>query len=321
MKTVGVVVPVYNERENLAALLSRLRATAAKRQDLVWRFIFVNDGSADGSREILDAAAAEGDDVVVIHLSRNFGHQAAVTAGIDHADDDVVCLIDADMQDPPELLVDMIGEIEAGHDIVYGQRTQREGESWLKRATAGAFYRILRALTRVDIPPDTGDFRVMRKPVVDVLRSMREYHRFIRGMVAWTGFRAKAFPYTRHARTAGETKYPLGRMIRFAMDAIFSFSDVPLRLASYVGIFTAILGLGGMVYIVFKWVVFDQFARGFTTTVCVFLIIAGVQLMFLGVIGQYLGRLFEQAKGRPLYIVAERRNADGATGGKEGSAR
>ncbi|KKN57367.1 hypothetical protein LCGC14_0563100, partial [marine sediment metagenome] len=205
--TFSFVVPVQNEHDGLEALCAQLAAEGEKLGQ-GYELIFVNDGSTDGSAEALDALAAEDPAVVVIHFSRNFGHQAAVTAGIDHADDDVVCLIDADLQDPPELLADMIGELENGNDIVYGQRTRREGESWMKRATAKAFYRLLTALTRVDIPPDTGDFRVMRRPVADVLRSMREYHRFIRGMVAWTGFRAKPFPYSRSARYAGETKYP-----------------------------------------------------------------------------------------------------------------
>lgn len=310
IKTVGIVIPVYNEVDNIPLLYARLQNVMDTRADLAFRLIFVNDGSRDGSTEVLDELANAHGNVVVFHLSRNFGHQIAVTAGIDHATDDVVCLIDADLQDPPELLVDMIDEIENGYDIVYGRRKHRKGETWMKRATAKAFYRVLSAMTHVDIPPDTGDFRAMRANVADVLRSMRERHRFIRGMVAWTGFRSKALDYVREARYAGKTKYSLRKMIHFASDAIFSFSDVPLRLSKYLGFLASLIGLAGIAYILVQRFAFNNYVPGVSSTFFAVLFMGGVQLITLGIIGDYIGRIFEQSKQRPLYVIAVARNLD-----------
>ena len=269
-----------------------------------------NVESTESLSAALDQLAQTHGNVVVLHLSRNFGQQIAVTAGLDHATDDVVCVVDADLQDPPELLVDMIGEIEGGYDIVYGRRKRRRGESLVKRATAKAFYRVLSAMTRVDIPSDTGDFRAMRACVVEVLRSMRERHRFIRGMVAWTGFRSKALYYVRDPRYAGKTKYSMRKMIRFATDAIFSFSDVPLRLSKYLGFVAVLIGLAGITYVLVQRFVFDNYLPGVSATFFAVLFMGGVQLISLGTIGDYVGRVFEQSKQRPLYVVAVARNLD-----------
>ncbi|MEM7355934.1 MAG: glycosyltransferase family 2 protein, partial [Acidobacteriota bacterium] len=266
MSSVTVVIPVKDEAQGLPMLFERLTGTAESSPRHEFSFLFVNDGSSDGSDAILDDLAARHAYVQVIHLSRNFGHQMAVTAGIDHTDSDYVALIDADLQDPPELLVEMIGVLEEGHDVVYGQRLDREGETVLKRLTAKLFYRLLSAVTRVEIPHDTGDFRVMSRNVVQVLQGMRERHRFIRGMVAWVGFRARAFPYHREARVAGETKYSYSKMLRFALDALFSFSNVPLQLANYLGILVAALGGLGMGYIAVLEIFYDEYIPGVSPT-------------------------------------------------------
>lgn len=312
MSSVTVVIPVKDEAEILPHLKERLLATARLRPDLDFRFLLVDDGSTDDSPRILDEWAGSHDQIQVIHFSRNFGHQMAVTAGVDHADADFVGLIDADLQDPPELLVEMIAVLEEGFDVVYGQRIERQGESGLKLLTAKLFYRLLSAVTRVEIPHDTGDFRVMRSNVVTALRAMRERHRFIRGMVAWVGFKTRAFPYHRQARTAGQTKYSYSKMIRFALDALFSFSNVPLQIANYVGTLVALLGAAGMSYIVVLEVFFDEYLPGVSSTLFSVLFMGGVQLISLGIIGEYIGRVFEESKGRPLYVIAESRNLEAA---------
>lgn len=305
---VDVVVPIYNEQECIPALWQRLAHVAERCPQWIWRFIFVDDGSRDNSVALLDALAARHANCTVIHFSRNFGHQMAVTAGLDHSTGDVACILDADLQDPPEVLVEMIQAIESGYNVVYGQRTRREGESTFKLLTAKCFYRLLSAMTQVAIPIDTGDFRAMDRRVIDAVCSMRERHRFVRGMVAWVGFRSKAIPYARNARKQGVTKYPLTKMVRFAMDALYSFSDVPLRAAAYIGLLTAALGFLGIFYIVFQAVIFSNYLPGISSVLFAVLTLGGVQLLSIGVLGQYIGRLFDESKSRPLYIVADIRN-------------
>lgn len=316
MKTIGVVIPVFNEQDNVGPMLERLEAVSRRCAEATFRYYFVNDGSNDRTGSILDRMAATNARVSVIHLSRNFGHQAAVTAGLDHTDEDIVCLIDGDLQDPPEVLVDMIHQLEDGCDIVYGLRTERKGETWAKKATAKLFYRLLSVMTKVDIPPDAGDFRVMRRDVVDVLRRMRESHRFIRGMVAWTGFRSEPFSYIREARGSGVTKYSLNKMIAFALDALFSFSDVPLKLASYAGLVLSLFGFSGIIYVLAHYFIWGHYIPGLSVFIFVFLIISGMQLILLGIIGQYVGRVFEQGKGRPLYVVRNCRNMGACCSGE-----
>ncbi len=307
-RVVDVIVPVYNEQESVPTLWQRLASVAAGFPRWRWRFIFVNDGSRDGSAVMLDALAEAHANCTVIHFSRNFGHQMAVTAGLDQSTGDIACIIDADLQDPPEVLVEMIEAIENGYDVAYGQRTHRAGESAFKVLTASWFYRLLSVMTSVEIPVDAGDFRAMDRKVVDAVCSMRERHRFIRGMVAWVGFRSKAIPYARDARHLGVTKYPFRKMLRFAMDALYSFSDLPLRAAGYVGLIAAAGGFLGIFYILVQALVFRNYLPGVSSVLFAVLALGGVQLLSIGVLGQYVGRLFDQSKDRPLYIVAAIRN-------------
>ena len=320
--SVTVIVPIFNEDESLHAMWDRLVSVSRARSDLEWSFLFVNDGSRDRSRELLDELATANENCQVIHLSRNFGHQMAVTAGLDNAHSDIVCIIDADLQDPPEVLLEMIKEIEGGYNMVYGQRQSRVGESWFKLMTASAFYRLLASMTKVNIPVDTGDFRAMDRKVVESVRSMREYHRFLRGMVAWVGFKTKPVLYSREARFAGTTKYPFRKMFKFALDALYSFSDVPLRVAGYLGLITFGLGFLGMLYIVGELLFFGNYITGVSAVLFAVLLIGGVQLLCLGVIGQYLGRVFDQLKGRPLYLVDDSKNLTlwSSTGSSSGAS-
>jgi glycosyltransferase involved in cell wall biosynthesis len=311
-RTVDVIIPLFNEQETLPVLWQRLRNVAARCPRWQWRFIFVNDGSRDGSRELLDAMAEQYPHCTVIHFSRNFGHQMAVTAGLDQSTGDVACIIDADLQDPPEVMLEMIEAIEDGYNVAYGQRTQRVGESAFKLLTAKWFYRLLSLMTSVEIPVDTGDFRAMDRKVVHAIRSMRERHRFIRGMVAWVGFRSKAILYARDARHSGVTKYPFRKMLRFAMDALYSFSDVPLRVAGYAGAIAASFGILGISYILVQALVFSNYLPGVSAVLFSVLALGGVQLLCIGVLGQYVGRLFDQSKSRPLYLVADIRNPTSA---------
>jgi dolichol-phosphate mannosyltransferase len=304
-----VVVPVFNEEACLAALFARLQAVRQKMAELIRvEYLFVDDGSRDHSLAMLSALAAQHDYVQVIGFSRNFGHQIAVTAGIDHARGDWVALIDADLQDPPELLADMLQMAQQGFDVVYGQRRSRKGESLFKKVTAALFYRTLSRLCDVPIPRDTGDFRIMSRRVVDVLVRMRERHRFIRGMVPWIGFKSSAFLYDRDSRFAGETKYPLSKMLKFAGNAIFSFSAKPLALATQFGLCAVALGACGALYILYAKLFANYPIPGVATIVTALTLFGGVQTLLLGILGEYVGRMFEEAKGRPLYIVAERQN-------------
>ncbi len=312
-KLISIVVPIFNEEESLSRLFQRLESVIARRTDLNWEFVFVNDGSKDRSGELLEEYASENTFCKVIQLSRNFGQQIALTAGLDFAHGDIVCVVDADLQDPPELLLDMITEIERGYNIVYGQRSKRLGESWFKVNSARLFYRTLASLTNVSIPLDTGDFRAMDRKVVDTIRLMRENPRFLRGMFAWVGFRAKPLLYLRDPRVAGETKYNFKRMFKFALDALFSFSDVPLRLAAYFGFAVVGLGMLGITYVIFQYLFFSNYIPGVSAVLFVLLVVGGVQLITLGILGQYVGRIFDQSKRRPMYIIERTSNLPEAT--------
>lgn len=305
MKTISIIVPCYNEEEAIAETIARLREFSAGQPRHLFEFVFVDDGSADHTLDLLRDAAQGRSDMRILSFSRNFGHQIAVTAGIDAATGDAVALIDADLQDPPEVLAEMIAAWEDGYDVIYGVRRSREGESGFKLLTARAFYRFLNRLSEVPIPLDTGDFRLMDRRVVDVLKDMPERHRFVRGMVAWVGFNQKALPYDRKRRVAGVSKYPLRKMIRFALDGILSFSSKPLQMSTNLGLLAAGLALLGIVYALLLRLLTSTWVEGWTALMIAVLFLGGVQLISIGVIGEYIGRIYEESKRRPIYIVKE----------------
>lgn len=307
---ISIVIPVYNEEESLPHLFERLDRLEANNPDYRWEFVLVNDGSRDRSEAILRDRTNERKNYAVIHLSKNFGHQNAVTAGMDFARGDAVAIIDADLQDPPEVIAEMLPLWQQGYGIVYGKRRSRSGEGFLKKFTSKVFYRTLAKLTNTDIPLDTGDFRLMDRKVVDVVSSMRESHRFIRGIVAWTGFRSIPLLYDRQSRVAGKTKYPVRKLIRFASDAIFSFSDLPLRFASYLGLMATFIGFVGLIAVVSLRLFTDLMVPAASTLLATIIFFGGVQLSILGIIGAYVGRTFTESKGRPLYIAKELNNIE-----------
>ncbi|MBI4423397.1 MAG: glycosyltransferase family 2 protein [Elusimicrobia bacterium] len=309
-KKISVVIPVFNEREILPLLFERLEGIETRHPEYRWEFIFANDGSSDGSDELLRRQGALKPNYCAIHFSKNFGHQIAVTAGMDYADGDAVALIDADLQDPPEIIVEMIKLWEKGYAIVYGKRRSRAGETFLKKKTAALFYRILSIMTDTDIPVDTGDFRLMDRKVIEVVRQMRESHRFVRGIVAWTGFSSIAYEYDRHCRPAGETKYPLKKMLKFAVDAVLSFSNLPLRIASYIGWLATLLGVLGILTVLYLRLFTVWTVPGISAVLVSVIFIGGVQLTILGIVGEYIGRMFTEMKGRPLYVVKGTDNID-----------
>lgn len=301
----SVVVPCYNEQEVIQATHQRL-VGVLEAITPQWEIIYIDDGSEDQTAYNLGTIQDNEQRVKVILLSRNFGHQMAVTAGLDHVSGDVVVLIDADLQDPPEVIQEMIDYWYQGYDVAYGVRTDRQGESWFKLWSAKAFYRIINRLSDVAIPLDTGDFRLMDRRVVEALKTMPERDRYLRGMVSWVGFRQIGVPYQRSQRLAGVSKYPLWKMLRFAADGILSFSLVPLRLAIWVGIFTFALSLVGIIYALVLRLFTSIWVPGWTLLFISTLFIGGIQLVFLGVIGEYIGRIYRENKQRPLYLVRER---------------
>jgi dolichol-phosphate mannosyltransferase len=311
MPTLSVVAPLFNEEGNVAELVRRLRASADGAPGIdAYELVLVDDGSTDRTAELLLAQAAIDPRIVVVRLSRNFGHQLAATAGLDIARGDAVVLIDADLQDPPELIPALVERWLAGFDVVYAVRRSRKGESAFKLWTAGMFYRVTRRLTKVSIPVDTGDFRLMSRRVVDALKAIRERHRFIRGLVSWVGYPQTAVEYDRDARFSGVTKYPFSKMMRFAIDGITSFSDVPLRFASYFGfIVSAVAFVVGIVEILIR--LFTGYnLPGYTSLIFAVLFLGGVQLIGIGILGEYIGRIYEEIKLRPLYLLAGVDRAD-----------
>lgn len=300
----SVVVPVFNEQEVIAETHRRLHAACTAVVGADFEIIYVNDGSRDRTWAMLREIAVQDANVVAVELSRNFGHQLALSAGLELCRGERILMIDADLQDPPELLADMMAKVDEGADIVYGKRTERLGETAFKRGTAAAFYRLLDRLTDVDIPTDTGDFRLVTRPVLDALRQLPESHRFVRGLFAWLGFNQVALPYVRQERFAGETKYPLKRMLRLAIDAITGFSTVPLRAALWLAMLGFVVALAVGAYALGSWLFFDT-VRGWASIVGVTALFASAQLLCLGILGEYIGRMFMQSKGRPLAIVRE----------------
>jgi dolichol-phosphate mannosyltransferase len=303
--TLSIVVPCFNEEACLDTLHQRLAASAKKAAGNDYEIVLVNDGSRDSSWPIMQRLAAKDPHLVAINLSRNHGHQLALTAGLDLCRGDIILIIDADLQDPPELLSEMLKAMRSDRaDVVYGVRRSRAGETAFKRATAHGFYRLLSRATEVDIPLDAGDFRLMTRRALDALLAMPEQARFIRGMVAWIGFRQVAFPYDRQERLAGETKYPLGKMIRFALDALTGFSSAPLKLASHAGLWLSVGSVLLIAYIAYAWAA-GQNIQGWTSLMLVVVVLGAVQMFVLALQGEYIGRLYNEAKRRPLYIVQE----------------
>lgn len=302
--TLSIVAPVYDEEILLPEFYRRVVA-AIEPLNVSFEIILVNDGSHDHSGQIMDQLHAQDARVKVVHFSRNFGHQIAITAGTDHATGKCVAVIDSDLQDPPEVIADMYTQWLNGYQVIYGVRSEREGETAFKRATASVFYRLIRRITNINLPLDTGDFRLMDARVIAAMKSMREHHRFMRGLSVWVGFKQTGVPYRRDARKAGITKYPLRKMVRFALDAITSFSYLPLQLATYSGFVIAGFSVIAIIVAIVLRITGSAIAGQATTLVSV-LFLGGIQLIFLGIMGEYLGRIYDEVKRRPLYIVAER---------------
>jgi dolichol-phosphate mannosyltransferase len=314
MTALSIVVPCFNEEACLELLHRRLSAAAREAVGEDYEIVLINDGSRDGSWPIMQRLSRQDPHLVAIDLSRNHGHQLALTAGLDLCRGDRILIIDADLQDPPELLGPMLGVMaEEGADVVYGVRQSRAGETRFKRATAHAFYRLLASATEINIPLDAGDFRLMSRRALDVLLAMPEQARFIRGMVAWLGFRQVPFAYNRAERAAGESKYPLRKMLRFAFDALTGFSSAPLKLASHAGLLLSAGSVLIILYILYAFVS-GQSIQGWTSLMLVVVILGAVQMFVLAMMGEYLGRLYSQAKNRPLYIVQEVAGPTGRTG-------
>jgi dolichol-phosphate mannosyltransferase len=300
----SIIAPIYNEIDNLPELYSRVKEVMDSAGE-PWELILVDDGSTDGSTDkILELAQA---DKIVrpVIFARNFGHQVAITAGWDFARGDAVIIIDADLQDPPEVILELAKKWKEGYEVVYAVRGEREGESWFKLWTASIFYRLIYRITDVKIPVDTGDFRLMDRKVVNVLKQMKERHRFPRGMSAWVGFKQIGVTYKRAARHAGVTKYPLKKMLRLALNAITGFSYFPLQVATFFGFVSASVAILAIPVVVYMRVTGSQAFFGQATTLIAVLFLGGVQLISLGILGEYIGRLYDEAKGRPLYIVRE----------------
>jgi polyisoprenyl-phosphate glycosyltransferase len=303
--TYSIVAPIFNEFENIPELYRRVSEVMDTTGES-WEFILVDDGCTDGSTDRIRELAIKDGRVRPVIFARNFGHQIAVTAGMDYARGDAVVIIDADLQDPPEVILDLARKWKEGYEVVYAVRAEREGETKFKLWTASLFYRLIYRITDVKIPLDTGDFRLIDRKVVNVMNGMREKHRFLRGMGAWVGFKQIGVEYKRAARYSGETKYPLKKMLRLAINAITGFSYFPLQLATYFGFISAGLAILAIpVIVTLRLVGATHFFEGQTTTLVAVLFLGGVQLISLGILGEYIGRIYDEAKGRPLYIVRE----------------
>lgn len=305
--SLSLVIPIFNEEETIPELARRLEAFLESLQE-TWEVVFVDDGSKDRSLPMLRELAARESRYKVVALARNFGHQIAITAGLDVAEGNAVVVLDADLQDPPEIVAEMLARYREGFDVVYGVRTKRHGETLFKRATAALFYRILRSMLGFEVPTDAGDFRLMSRKVVVTLRSLRERHRFVRGMVAWVGFKQTRVCYERPPRFAGETKYPLSKMVRFAIDGITSFSIVPVRFATWLAVATGLLAVVIALWAMIQKLRGDPVVPGWTTIMMLVALCASAQLLMMGILGEYIGRIYEEVKRRPLYTVAEQIN-------------
>jgi polyisoprenyl-phosphate glycosyltransferase len=304
-KLISIVIPCFNEEEVIGPLINEINAFCLDSPRYRHEIIFVDDGSKDNTLKLLTEAASKNQTFKVFSFSRNFGHQIAISAGVDVAAGDALVFIDADLQDPPQVITNMLKQWEQGAEVVYAVRTSREGESPFKLSTAKHFYRILNWFSDIEIPPDTGDFRLIDRRVADVLKKMPERHRFVRGMVAWIGFRQVALPYVRKKRYAGSSKYPLGKMLRFAIDGILSFSSKPLELAVFFGMLACSLSVLGIIYAILMRIFTSTWVEGWTALMIAVLFLGGFQLFFIGIIGAYVGRIYEESKNRPLYILRD----------------
>lgn len=298
-----IVVAAFNEAEVLPLLHPRIVAALARAGAVDGRVLYIDDGSHDGTWRVLQGIAAGDPRVSLLRLSRNFGKEAALTAGLDHVEEGAALILDADGQDPPELIPQFVAKWREGYDDVYGTRVQREGEGWLKRATAHGFYRVIGRLSDTPIPQDTGDFRLLSPRALAALRQLRERHRFMKGLFGWIGFNAVAIPYARESRAAGSSKFGFWKLWNFALEGITSFSTAPLRAATYLGLATALVAFLYAVWIVMKALLWGDAVAGWPTMMAVILFLGGVQLIALGLIGEYLGRLYDESKQRPLYLV------------------
>ena len=303
-KKISVIIPVFNEEGSISELLNRLQ-TVLKQQKISSEIILVDDGSTDGTLPILQEFANRKNEIKLIVFSRNFGNQAAASAGLNYSTGDCAVIMDADLQDPPELLPDLIAKWQDGFEVVFAQRIARKGESLFKRTTASIFYRLLQKLTQVDIPPDTGDFRLIDRKVITALNEMPEKNRFMRGMISWTGFRQTGITYVREERFAGETKFPFFKMLKFALTGITSFSFVPLQLASYFGFIVSAGAFISGLYVLYLKFFTDKTIHGWTSLMIALLFLGGIQLITLGIIGEYIGRMSEEVKQRPEYLIRE----------------
>jgi dolichol-phosphate mannosyltransferase len=310
--SISVVLPVFNEAGILAELYRRVKAVLVA-MALPHEIVFVNDGSRDESWSTILSLSTADRHVKAINLSRNFGHQLAITAGIDVSAGAAVVVMDSDLQDPPELIPEMWARHQEGFDVVYAQRRKREGETWFKRVTAAAFYRLIRRMSTIDVPVDTGDFRLMSRRVVNDLKRLDEQSRFVRGLVTWVGYNQTAILYDRDRRYGGETKYPFSRMVKFAFDGITGFSSQPLRLASHVGLFFAAASLALTVaLIIYRFAGGPNLIPGWTSLAVAVLFLGGVQLVAIGILGEYIGRIYDETKRRPLYLIKDAQNLDPA---------
>jgi glycosyltransferase involved in cell wall biosynthesis len=300
--TFSIVAPVFNEVGSLPELHRRVRQVMEGLGE-TWELILIDDGCTDGSTQAMAALAIEDDHVRPLYFARNFGHQIAVTAGLDNSRGKAVVVIDADLQDPPEVIPELVAKWREGYEVVYAVRKEREGETWFKRVTASTFYRVIYRITDVKIPVDTGDFRLLDRQVVDTLNQMRERHRFLRGMASWVGFRQAGVPYKRAARFTGMTKYPFRKMLRLALNAVTGFSYFPLQIATYLGFVSAGISAVAIPVVIILRLLGSRAFTGQATTLIAVLFLGGVQLISLGILGEYIGRLYDEAKGRPLYIL------------------
>ena len=300
--SISVIVPAYNEEEVLPGFYDRT-AAVLRALGLAYEIVFVNDGSKDRTLDVMLALRTADPNITVIDLSRNFGKEIALTAGLDQSRGEVVVVIDADLQDPPEMIPDFVSEWRKGFDIVYAVRTEREGETWLKKATAASFYRLIQSVSRIQIPKDTGDFRLMSRRAVDALSGLREHHRFMKGLFSWIGFPSKPIYYKRAPRAAGETKWNYWKLWNFALEGITSFTIAPLKIATYVGLFVAVGAFLYAAMVIYKTLMYGDPVQGYPSLMVVVLFLGGTQLMFTGILGEYLGRVFNEVKQRPLYLL------------------
>ncbi|PGA99159.1 glycosyltransferase family 2 protein [Bacillus toyonensis] len=308
-KLISVVVPMYFEEEVAQECYNRLKSVMLQ-NNINYEFVFVNDGSTDRTMDILSEIAANDYRTKIVNFARNFGHQVAVTAGIAAAKGDAIVIIDADLQDPPEVIPELIAKWEEGYEVVYAKRKQRKGETWFKLLTAKYFYKFLNYMSDIDIPKDTGDFRIIDRKVADVFNQMTERNRFIRGMMSWVGFRQTYVEYERDERFAGETKYPLKKMIKFASDGIIAFSTKPLRIVMSLGLLSVLISIIVLLYTITVKIIGDGIQTGWASIMVAITFFSGIQLLGLGIVGQYIARIYDESKNRPIYIVKETINIE-----------